>query len=38
MKFRKSTESIWGIRKACVDIIVDIAKICERSVREDQLT
>lgn len=30
---KKSGESHWGIRKSCVDIIIDIAKICDDATR-----
>ncbi|EGR27934.1 protein phosphatase 4 regulatory subunit 1, putative [Ichthyophthirius multifiliis] len=35
---RKSQDSFWGIRKACVDILVDISKICNDQTRETELT
>lgn len=35
---KKSGETHWGIRKCCVDIIIEIANICDEATRETQLT
>ncbi|KAL4508405.1 hypothetical protein ABPG72_003709 [Tetrahymena utriculariae] len=35
---RKSQDNFWGIRKACVEIIVEISNICNNKVKEIELT
>lgn len=35
---KKCQDHIWGIRKVCVEILVDISKICELKDRCDTLT
>lgn len=35
---KKSNETNWGIRKSCVDIIIDMANICDDVTRETLLT
>lgn len=35
---KKSNETNWGIRKSCVDIIIDMAAICDEATREGFLT
>lgn len=35
---RKSQDPFWGIRKACVDILVDISNVCSVKVKENELT
>jgi serine/threonine-protein phosphatase 4 regulatory subunit 1 len=35
---KKSNETNWGIRKSCVDIIIDMSSICDDATREGPLT
>ena len=35
---KKAKESHWGIRKACVDTIIEISKLCDRRLREVEVT
>lgn len=34
---KKSKESHWGIRKSCVDTIIEISKLCDQKTREGEL-
>lgn len=35
---RKTNEHIWGMRKACVDIIVELSHLSEKHEKEVELT
>lgn len=35
---RKSSDTFWGIRKACIEIFVEISNVCSDKVKEHELT